>query len=52
MTGPTGNDMTSRRLRRDAWAAWWRGMDDAALLAEFTTRTMTDDERDQARPIS
>ncbi len=48
VTGPAGNDATSRRLRRDAWAAWWRGMDDAALLAEFTTRTMTDDQRDQA----
>jgi HEAT repeat protein len=46
--GPTGNDLTSRRLRRDAWAAWWRGMDDAALLEEFTTRTMTDDDRDHA----
>jgi HEAT repeat protein len=48
ITGPAGNDATSRRLRRDAWAAWWRGMDDAALLDEFTTRTMTDEERDQA----
>jgi HEAT repeat protein len=48
VTGPTGNDITSRRLCRDAWAAWWHGLDDAALLAEFTSRTMTDDERDQA----
>jgi HEAT repeat protein len=48
ITGPAGNDATSRRLRRDAWAAWWRGMDDAALLDEFTTRTMTDEERDKA----
>ena len=48
VTGPTGNDLTSRRLRRDAWAAWWRGMDGAALLDEFTSRTMADDERDQA----
>ena len=47
VTGPTGNDLTSRRLRRDAWAAWWRDMNDASLLDEFTSRTMADDE---ARP--
>ena len=48
VTGPQGNDATSRRLRRDAWAAWWKGVDDKVLLDEFKSRTMTDDERDQA----
>jgi HEAT repeat protein len=48
VSGPAGNDITSRRLRRDAWAAWWHGMDNAALLEEFTSRTMTDNERDKA----
>jgi HEAT repeat protein len=48
VAGPTGNDATSRRLRRDAWEAWWHGMDDAALIDEFTSRTMPDDQRDQA----
>ncbi len=48
VAGPQGNDATSRKLRRDAWAAWWRGIDDKVLLNEFQSRTMTDDERDQA----
>ena len=48
VAGPQGNDATSRKLRRDAWAAWWHGIDDKVLLNEFQSRTMTDDERDQA----
>ncbi len=48
VTGPAGNDAASRRLRRDAWAAWWHGMNGAALLEEFTSRTMSDEERDAA----
>ena len=35
-------------LRRDAWAAWWHGIDDKVLLDEFKSRTLTDDERDHA----
>ena len=35
-------------LRRDAWTAWWHGIDDKVLLDEFKSRTMTDAERDEA----
>jgi len=48
VAGPSGNDATSRHLRREAWNAWWHGIDDKVLLDEFKTRTMTDDQRDQA----
>ena len=48
VVGPAGNDAISRRLRRDAWNAWWHGIDDAVLLDEFKTRTLTDAERDDA----
>ncbi len=48
VAGPQGNDVTSGKVRRDAWAAWWNGIDDKVLLHEFRSRTMTDDERDQA----
>ncbi len=48
VAGPTGNDATSRHLRREAWNAWWHGIDDKVLLDEFKTRTMSDDERDRA----
>ncbi|HVS39602.1 MAG TPA: HEAT repeat domain-containing protein [Gemmataceae bacterium] len=48
VAGPQGNDAVSRQLRRDAWSAWWRGIDDKGLLGEFQSRTMTDAERDKA----
>jgi HEAT repeat protein len=36
-----GDDNISRRIRRDAWAAWWRNTGGPALLAEFRKRTLT-----------
>jgi HEAT repeat protein len=37
----TRDDDISRRIRRDAWAAWWRNTDGPALIAEFRKRTLT-----------
>jgi HEAT repeat protein len=37
----SGEDDVSRRIRRDAWAAWWRNTDGPALLAEFHKRTLS-----------
>ena len=48
VTAPSGNDATSRRLRRETWNAWWHGIDDVVLLDEFKSRTLTDTERDDA----
>jgi HEAT repeat protein len=44
---PAGDDDVARRIRRDAWAAWWKNTDGPALLAEFRKRTPTaaDEER-------
>jgi HEAT repeat protein len=42
---PQGNDVTSARLRRELWAAWWRSLDGKHLLDEFRNRTLSDDER-------
>jgi HEAT repeat protein len=44
-----GEDDVSRRIRRDAWAGWWRRTDGPALLHEFRKRTLspTDLERVQ-----
>jgi HEAT repeat protein len=33
------DDAISRKICRDAWAAWWRNTDGPALLAEFRKRT-------------
>jgi HEAT repeat protein len=37
----TGNDELSRRIRRDAWASWWRNTDGPALMAAFKKRTLS-----------
>jgi HEAT repeat protein len=34
-------DDVSRRIRRDAWMAWWRNTDGPALLAELRKHTLT-----------
>jgi HEAT repeat protein len=39
-----GDDAVSRRIRRDAWAGWWRNTDGPALLAEFRKRTLGPDD--------
>jgi hypothetical protein len=39
-----GDDEISRRILRDAWAAWWRNTDGPALLAAFQKRTLTADQ--------
>src|SRR5262249_13447586 len=36
-------DDGSRRIRRDAWMAWWRNTDGPALLAELRNHTLTPD---------
>jgi HEAT repeat protein len=43
-----GDDMVSRRIRRDAWAAWWRHTDGPALLAEIRGRTLSPADHQQA----
>ncbi|HXG12586.1 MAG TPA: HEAT repeat domain-containing protein [Gemmataceae bacterium] len=47
ITVPPGNDNLSRRLRRDLWAAWWRGTDGPLLLEEFRKRTPSDADREK-----
>ncbi len=48
VAGPAGNDALSRRLRREAWVAWWRQTDGPTLLDELRSRTLSDAERDEA----
>jgi HEAT repeat protein len=45
--GPAGNDALSRELRRDIWKAWWKQAEGERLLAEITSRTLSDAERDK-----
>jgi HEAT repeat protein len=42
-----GTDEVARRIRRDAWAAWWKHTEGPALLDEFHKRTLSDEERDK-----
>jgi HEAT repeat protein len=39
------DDEISRRIRRDAWAGWWRHTDGAALLAAIRRHTLTPEKR-------
>ncbi len=40
----TGDDEVSRKIRRDAWAAWWSNTDGPSLLAAFRKRTLTPED--------
>jgi HEAT repeat protein len=44
-------DEIGRRIRRDAWLAWWRNTDGEALLALLRKHTPTDDDRDKVRRL-
>src|SRR5262249_28563714 len=47
VAGPKGHDVMARKLRRDVWATWWKSTDGSTLLAEFRTRTPTDEDREK-----
>jgi HEAT repeat protein len=47
--GPVAEDEIARRIRRDAWAAWWANTDGPALLAVLKKRTLTPEEREKAQ---
>jgi HEAT repeat protein len=49
--GPAGNDVLSRKLRRDVWAAWWKETDGEKLLDEFRLRTSSDEEWEQMQGL-
>lgn len=40
----TGEDDIARVIRRDAWAAWWRHTDGAAVLAAFRKQTLAPED--------
>jgi HEAT repeat protein len=42
-----GTDAATRKACRDAWAAWWKGTDGDATLAEFKKRTLSELDRDK-----
>ncbi|HYV36129.1 MAG TPA: hypothetical protein VE988_10525, partial [Gemmataceae bacterium] len=41
----------SRKIRREAWAAWWRTVDGSALLAAFRQRTLSEAETAAAEAL-
>jgi HEAT repeat protein len=45
------DDEVSRRIRRDAWASWWRHADNDLLLETLAQHTLTADKRDQVRRL-
>ncbi|SRR5579875_166399 len=46
-----GEDEIGCKIRRDAWAAWWRHVDGATLLEAVRKRTPTAEDRAKIRPL-
>jgi HEAT repeat protein/outer membrane protein assembly factor BamB len=47
----SGEDEIARKIRRDAWAAWWRNVDGESLLLALRKRTTTDEDRKNVRSL-
>ena len=47
--GPAAEDEIARRIRRDAWAAWWANTEGPALIALFTKNTLTPLEQEKVK---
>jgi len=46
-----GEDEIGLKIRRDAWAAWWRNVDGDKLLDAVRKRTPTGEDRDKIRRL-
>ncbi len=46
-----GEDEVARKIRRDAWAAWWKNVDGESLLAALRKRTLTAEDRETIRGL-
>jgi HEAT repeat protein len=47
-----GEDEISRRIRRDAWAAWWRHTEGPLLVAELRKRTLSEADQEKIRSLA
>jgi len=46
-----GEDEIARKIRRDAWAAWWQNVDGKSLLSAVRKRTLTNEDREKIRAL-
>jgi HEAT repeat protein/outer membrane protein assembly factor BamB len=46
-----GEDEIARKIRRDAWAAWWKNVEGESLLAALRKRTLTAEDRAKVRDL-
>jgi HEAT repeat protein len=46
-----GEDEIARKIRRDAWAAWWQNVDGKSLLSAVRKRTLTREDRETIRGL-
>lgn len=47
VSGPKGDDATSRRLRRQVWEGWWKGLEPEKISEDVKERTPTDEEAEK-----
>jgi HEAT repeat protein len=45
------DDEVSRRIRKDAWAAWWRNTDGPSLLAALRKRTLSPEQTERVQSL-
>jgi HEAT repeat protein len=51
LSTPQGSDAVAARLRREAWATWWRAADGAAVLDELRRRSLPDPDFERAAAL-
>jgi HEAT repeat protein len=47
----SSDDEIGRKIRRDAWAAWWRDTDGDSLMTALRNRTLTGEDRNKIRSL-
>jgi HEAT repeat protein len=48
---PKGDDAVARRMRKEAWASWWRSTDGPFLIEEFKKRTLSEADREKGEAL-
>jgi HEAT repeat protein len=51
VTTPKGDDAVARRMRKEAWAAWWKTTEGPLLIEEFKKRTLSEADREKGEAL-
>ncbi|MFL5240919.1 MAG: HEAT repeat domain-containing protein [Gemmataceae bacterium] len=51
VTTPKGDDAVARRMRKEAWASWWKTTEGPLLIEEFKKRTLSEADREKGEAL-